>query len=295
MQSLFPLPRGVVVALIEPASGFDDETLYQSSIDAVRTLGFKPRLYRSQKSASLPHLAASDAGRVECLHQAFCDDEARAVFCLRGGYGTLRLLDAIDYELIRTHSKPLLGFSDITALELACFAHGAPIGIHAPMPPRYHELTPAALRRLKCLLVGKSAAEYTASDGLFSIHPGEATGPMIGGNLSLIAALCGTKHLPRLDGAILFLEDVGEDAGHLDRLFCTLKLCGVFERVSGVVLGAFSECADERLIRRMADELVPKEIPVLGGFPAGHILNHHAFIQGQSVSLCTAKARLRLS
>ncbi len=295
MQFTRPLKAGDAVALLSPASPFADISLLQMSVRALKDLGLKPIVFESAEARPKGYLAASDEVRARDLMRAFSDETIRAVFCTRGGYGCMRILPLIDYETIAKNPKMLIGLSDITALHLALYKHANLSTLHAPMPFRYPELPDAAKARLLSVLFADGEAHYTKNEGLYPIHKGRVTAPMIGGNLTLIASLLASNYLPSLENHILFLEEVGEEEYRIDRLLTALKLAGVFERVSGIVFGGFTDCGREERIRSILSDCTDASIPTLGGFPAGHLPNNHAFFQGQNVTLDTEECSLHFS
>lgn len=276
------LPRRA--ALLAPASPFAEPHLLEQSINALNSLGFEPVVYESARATS-GYLAASDEVRARDLTDAFLDDGIDAIFCTRGGYGCMRLLPLLDYGSIAAHPKPLIGLSDITALHLALYHRSGLRTLHAPMPFRYPALPETAMRRLKAVLNGRDGACYTREDGIFPIHGGRVTAPMIGGNLTLVASLLASDYCPDFSGHVLFLEEVGEEEYRIDRLLTTLSLAGVFDAVCGVVFGGFTDCGSEEKIRRILAERIPEHLPTLGGFSAGHLKNNHAFREGGTVTL----------
>lgn len=278
------LPKGAKVALLSPASPFADGALLDVSVNALSDLGFSPVVYPSAEGRC-GYLAAEDALRARDVNRAFADPSISAVFCTRGGYGCMRILPLLDYGMIAQNQKPLIGLSDVTALHLALYRKAGLKGLHAPMPFRYPELPQGAKERLLSLFSGKLAACYTEEDGLFSVCGGRVTAPMLGGNLSLVASLANSEYFPDLAGKILFLEEVGEAEYRVDRLLTSLTLRGVFRDVAGVVFGGFTDCGRPERIKALLRELAPKNVPVLGGFSAGHLMNNHAFYEGQTVTL----------
>jgi muramoyltetrapeptide carboxypeptidase len=226
------------------------------------------------------YLAGSDAMRLADLHAALRDDEVVALHCLRGGYGAMRLLDGIDEDLVRRQRKLLIGYSDITALHALWARVGLP-SLHAPMPASDlikpgRQADEAALFAL--LQRGWRRGDVIApalqpdADMAGLRVPGAAEGVLIGGNLSLVAALLGTRWAWDAtgggQGAILFLEDVSEELYRVDRLLTQLRLSGVLDAVRGVLIGSFTEAESPMpLLKQM---LLPLNKPLLAGWPTGH-------------------------
>ena len=272
-----PLPEGALIGVIAPAGPVDPALL--PAVEALYARhGWRARLYPSCRARhdTLPYLAGTDALRLADLHAALADDEVAAIHCLRGGYGAMRLLPGIDTALLRARPKLLMGYSDITALHALWAAEGLP-SLHAPMPasdlirPGREDDEAAWALLLQQGLPGGTVLAPELEPGE-PVHPGVAEGQLIGGNLSLVAALTGTPWAWNPHRAILFLEDVSESLYRVDRYLQQLALAGVLHAVQGFVLGSFTESeAPEALLR---ERLLPlaRELgkPLLGGWPTGH-------------------------
>jgi muramoyltetrapeptide carboxypeptidase len=272
----FPvLPPGSLIGVIAPAGPTQPESL--AAVPALyERFGYRVRIFPGC-ALRTGYLAGDDDARLADLHAALADDELAAMHCLRGGYGTLRLLDRIDTALLRAHPRLLIGYSDITALHALWALNGLPT-LHAPMaasdlikPGRE-----ADAQALFALLRGGLRAGTVLAPTLLAgdadqprlCVPGRAQGRLIGGNLSLVAALLGTRWAWPAEGAILFLEDVSEEVYRVDRLLTQLRLAGVLDAVSGFVLGSFTESESPDALLREC--LLPLGKPVLGGWPSGH-------------------------
>ena len=256
------------VAVIAPASAFErgpfDAGL--ALLDARYRTEYGNGLFERQR-----YLAGSDDRRLAELHAALTDPGIRAVFCARGGYGATRLLRQLAASAPAGAPKPLIGFSDITALHLWLQAYGR-ISIHGPVLTQLPRLSAATCTRLFDLLESVRPAPPLA--GTATYVGGVAEGPLLGGNLSVFTRLLGTPYLPALDGAILLLEDQGERPYRLDRMWTHLQLAGVFERVRGIVLGSFTAC-EERGADYTSDEVLRElaastGLPCAAGLPIGH-------------------------
>jgi muramoyltetrapeptide carboxypeptidase len=269
-MSFATLRAGDLVGVIAPAGPVQPEAL-----PAVQALyarhGLRVLLYPSCH-ASAGYLAGSDEVRLQDLHAALADDGVAAIHCLRGGYGCMRFLDRVDTQLLRNKPKLLIGYSDITALHALWAKQGLP-SLHAPMPASDlikpgREADEAALldALLQGLPAGRVLAPTLAPDA--PRWPGQAEGPLIGGNLSLVCSLLGTPWAWQAEGAILFLEDVNEELYRVDRYLTQLRLAGVLAAAAGFVLGRFTEAASP--MQLLHDTLVPLAKPLLGGWPSGH-------------------------
>jgi muramoyltetrapeptide carboxypeptidase len=220
-------------------------------------------------------LAGSDERRLDELRAALADPAARAVMMARGGYGLMRLLPFLDPAVLRAAPRPLVGFSDGTAL-LAFAARAGVAAIHGPVVTQLGGL-PATDQQALIQLLEAPAPGVLLTD-LDELIPGRVRGPLLGGNLEIFSRLLGTPFLPDLLGAILFIEDSGERPYRLDRLITHLDLAGVFGAVSAVVVGDFSGCQEPELLREgipRADEVLQERlsrlpIPVVLGAAVGH-------------------------
>src|SRR5579883_3440893 len=215
------------------------------------------------------YLAGSDARRLGELWRALADTGSRAVFCARGGYGMMRLLAGLD--AIAPVAKPVIGFSDITALHQLLQGHGL-ISVHGPNLTQLSRLDSRAQTRLFEILESEAPAETLT--GTATYVDGMAEGPLLGGNLSVLTRLLGTPFLAPLEGAVLLLEDVGERPYRLDRMWTHLTLAGVFRQVRGIVLGEFIGCEEKDADYSSADVLrelaAATGVPCAAGFPIGH-------------------------
>jgi muramoyltetrapeptide carboxypeptidase len=256
------------VAVIAPASGFE-RTAFEAG---VALIGSRYQAdYGSGVFERARYLAGSDARRLAELTAALAAPDIRAVFCARGGYGATRLLGRLGAAAPAGPAKPLVGFSDITALHLWLQAHGR-ASIHGPVLTQLARLPAGTAARLFEML--ESPVPAPALSGTATYVGGVAEGPLLGGNLSVLTRMLGTPFLPPLDGAILLLEDQGERPYRLDRMWTHLQLAGVFERVHGIVLGSFTSCEEPDAPYSSADvlrELAESTgLPCAAGFPVGH-------------------------
>ncbi len=264
------LRAGERVAVIAPAGPFDRES-FDAGLAVLQrrySVRFDPTLFDRHR-----YLAGSDSRRLAELRAALADPGVRAIFCARGGYGTMRLLAQLA-ELgtaIAGDLKPLVGFSDITGLHQ--WLQQQRIGsVHGPVVTQLGHQPESTCERLFALLESTSPAAPLS--GATTFFGGTAEGPLIGGNLTVFSRLLGTPFLPPLDGAILLLEDVGERPYRLDRMWTHLALAGVFRKVRGIVLGSFSQCEEREadytgaeVLRDLAGET---GLPCAAGFSIGH-------------------------
>lgn len=240
-------------------------------------------------------LAGSDARRLAELEEALLDPSVDAIVAARGGYGTTRLLARLDPAKVRAAEKLLVGFSDLTALH-ALWARAGLRSIHGPMVCALGRAEPAHVARWIDAVEGRSPLGAVAP--LVPIAPGTCEGPLAGGNLAVLAALAGTPYAPPLEGAILFLEDVGEAPYRIDRMLTTLRDAGWLARVAGVVLGTFTGCdprADGCTVEDvLADRLGDLGIPVARGVASGHVEDNLELPLGARARLDAAAGTLEL-
>lgn len=265
------LRPGDRVAVIAPASSFD-----RASFTAgLEVLGQRYEVRHDESLFSRErYLAGDDRRRLHELVQALTDPEIRGIFAVRGGYGVMRLLEDLEAALPAAEhraDKPLVGFSDLTALH--AFLQGRHrVSIHGPVLTQLGRLSGGAAERLFGLLESPQAPAPLQGSATYS--PGVAEGTLVGGNLSVLTRLLGTPYMPPLEGAILLLEDVGERPYRLDRMWTHLKLAGVFRQVRGIALGDFVGCEEKDASYSSCDVLrelaVATGLPCAAGFPIGH-------------------------
>jgi muramoyltetrapeptide carboxypeptidase len=222
------------------------------------------------------YLAGSDEVRLNDLHAAFADSEVDAIICLRGGYGTPRLLDRIDFDLLRNNAKPFIGYSDITALHLAISRYAGFVTFHGPLlnadllgnrqPPTEFSFFSMLSGQVKA----GSVFAHPKAFPLVTVEPGIAHGRLLGGNLSMIAATMGTPYEIDAEGVILFIEDINEPLYRIDRLLTHLRLAGTLHKLRGVLVGDVAGVEVTALDRLLKQTFEPLQIPVLSGWRSGH-------------------------
>lgn len=271
-SSLAPALRlapGARIALVAPSGPFDRQGLEHAAQRLRARYDVRYALGIFERKG---YLAGDDTRRSEELLAAVTDSDVTAIIAARGGYGLTRILGALDPAAITKRRPLLVGFSDITAAH-AVWARAGVRSLHASMAARMGAHPDDRLwSRWIAALEGAAPAPVT---GLRTLAPGRATGPLVGGNLAVLAALAGTPHAPPLDGALLLLEDTGEKPYRIDRMLTQLRDAGWLTRVAGVVLGAFTECAPNEdgvtVDDVLAERLQALGVPVASGVPAGHV------------------------
>ena len=285
-----PLTPGAPIAIVAPASPPRDPATYQAGLDRLRTLYDVRPFWTSGSERG--YLAAPDLDRVAALHRALEDPEVRAIFCVRGGYGGLRLLPHLDWDLARTHPTLLVGYSDVTALHLALFARAGWPGLSGPVVTEWSGADEATRSGCRDWCEGRTPSFVDAYDATLSpLVAGTASGPLLGGNLAVLTRLVGTPFAPDFEGAILVLEEVAEAPYRVDRMLTHLHLAGVLDAVSGVVLGTFTtgpldpDKPTLSLDDVFQDHLAHRPYPVVTGLPYGHHLPRCSLPLGLPVHL----------
>lgn len=287
VQRLLPraLNPGDRVALVSPSSAHVDRLDLQLAQEVLQALGLKVHT-GAHVAARHGHLAGTDAQRAADINAAFADDSIRAIIALRGGSGAARLLPLLDYALIRANPKPLLGYSDITALHCALQAQTGLVSFHGPNGSgSWNSFNAEQFRRV---FFQREAMQYQnvpadsdelvpRRDRTLTITPGRAQGALLGGNLAVLTALSGTPYLPDFSGRILFLEEVAEAPYRIDRMLTTLKLSGALDRIAGFIFGQCTDCSPGEthgslsLDQILDEQIKPLGVPAYRGAMIGHI------------------------
>ncbi len=271
------LTAGDTVGLITPASFITDDGL-QRAVTQLEGLGLRVKEGRYIR-AEHGFVAGTDEQRLGDLHAMFGDRQVKAVWCARGGYGSARLLPALNFGLIKRNPKILIGYSDITALLIAITRETGLITYHGPVgSSEFTEFTEHHLRA--ALFAGEEWQPIEPPAGesdRYVIRPGTATGELWGGNLSLLAALAGTGYAPPVANNLLFIEEIGEKPYRIDRMLTQLKQSWKLEQAAGILLGTFRDCEPKdgerslSLRDTLTEQLAGVGIPVAYGLPIGHI------------------------
>jgi muramoyltetrapeptide carboxypeptidase len=226
------------------------------------------------------YLAGTDEQRLADLNLALRDPDVRGVMCTRGGYGVQRIVDGVDYAAVAADPKVVVGFSDITALQMALCCRTGLATVHGPGAAWLDERTgPEAADSLRRAVMTADPVVIKAREGeetspvRLQEVPGTATGTLLGGNLSLLCSSVGTADMPDLRGAILLLEEVCEPPYKVDRMLVQLRRAGALEGLAGIAVGQFTDCADgwgTSIVDVLTEQLGAVGVPVLGGLPVGH-------------------------
>lgn len=261
------------MALVAPSGVLRDLEHVKRAEDNARSLGWNPVL-GEHVSATHAYFAGTDEERIHDLNAALHDDAVDAIWCVRGGYGAMRLLRSIDYAALKSNPRPLIGFSDITALHSAIHRECGIVTFHGPTARG--DLTDFSRKHLVRAVIDQTDSCGVAPDGRV-LRSGHARGRLAGGNLALVAALMGTPWSIDFDGAILVLEDIDEAVYRVDRMMRQLLLSGALERCVAIVAGDFRPPAGETEVdNRTVDDVIAEAaheagIPCFSGAPFGHI------------------------
>ncbi|VTR35069.1 S66 peptidase family protein [Sphingobacterium thalpophilum] len=290
------LQPGDKVAIVCPAS------FIRGNIDVgIRTLeGWGLEVVVGQTVSTAYHqFAGDDSLRAADLQWALDDPSIKAVFAARGGYGSVRIIDQIDFSAFEKQPKWLVGFSDITVLHSHIQRNYKIATIHGQMPKSFESGTEASLDTLRKALFGDNM-DFTYTQSAFPNRPGEATGKLIGGNLAILLSVLGSDSDPKYSNKILFIEDVGEAYYAVDRMLWALKRAGKLRKLKGLIVGGFSSMKDndpafgQSVEEIVWDKVKEYDFPVAFGYPAGHIDDNHALILGRKVTLTTTTESVSL-
>ncbi|MFY3135751.1 S66 peptidase family protein [Achromobacter xylosoxidans] len=303
------LRPGGRVAIVAPASAADGAAL--DAAEWLQARGYDPRIMPAaltRSDAPYDYLAGDDDARLNDLHAAFADPAIDAIWCLQGGFGSWRLADRLDFDLLRRHPKPFIGYSDITALHLAMQRHAGFVTFHGPMLAQdllagKEEPTASHVLAMVGGQIGQGAwIDAPPASNPVVLAPGVASGRLVGGNLALIAAMIGSRHEIATRDAILFIEDVNEALPRVDRLLWQLRSAGKFDHIKGVLAGNFTRLGlpmgdapgQSQLFPLLLEQFGGRGIPVLAAWPSGHGDPNLTLPLGAKVTLDTQRRGLRL-
>lgn len=304
------LKPGQQVGIVAPASSVPEFDQITMAKEIVASLGFEP-VEGENLYARTNYLAGEDRGRAADVNAMFADDSIDAIFCLRGGYGTTRMLPYLDYDVIRANPKIITGYSDITGLINAITVKTGLVTFHGPIA--LQNFTDYTLSEYQKVLVNPSASTVIGAappfesraglidktNRILTITGGKARGRLVGGNLTLLASVNGTPYEPDYDGAILFLEDVDEAPYRVDRMLTELWLSGHLQKVAGIALGKFTDTGGYggnefslEDVFRMRFE--PLGVPTVRGLMIGHVEDQTTVPIGIEAELDADQGAIRL-
>lgn len=282
------LDEGDLITIVTPASHIDQDPVL-NAVKMLEKSGFRVTLGEHVFNRSGP-FSGSDDERLHDLQKATDDRQVKAVLCSRGGYGMSRIVDRIDYSVLKRHPKWYVGYSDITSLHLWLNRVCDIASLHAEMPLNYSdpEFSPLCYETMVRALKGEAEPVrwIAAHEGSFTV-----TGPVTGGNISLIYSLNGTAAQPDTEGAILFIEEIGEKFYHLDRMLTAMRMTGLLKNLSALLVGGMEKITEgEHIFNQTVEEVVMNVVggygyPVLFNFPAGHISDNRAIYLGRAAQI----------
>jgi muramoyltetrapeptide carboxypeptidase len=290
------LEKGSKITILSPA-GFVDKKFVESTKIFLESKGFKVEVAQSCNNQH-NRFAGTDEERIYDLQKAIDDNSTKAILCARGGYGTIRIIDKIDFSNMLKNPKWIIGFSDITVLHSHLNNLGI-MSIHGPMAKAFHEESNSdSIKYLINILLGKNNS-YTVKSNLNN-NIGICEGELVGGNLSTLYSLQGTSYEINTENKILFIEDLCEHHYHIDRILTNFKLSNKFKKVSGLICGSFTELKDSKPgfgknhieIINEKTELI--NFPKCYDFPSGHILNNYPLVLGAKYHLSIDSAKVVL-
>jgi len=284
------LQEGDKVVLISPSGASSKEKIDAVAL-ALKELGLVVEIYE-QNYENIGYLAGTDESKLEALHKAFVNRDVKGIFCVRGGYGCARLLDSLDYDLIRSNPKVLVGMSDITALQSAILQKAGLITYHGPMALHFmNEERKFALDNLRKILFN---GERKIDLGGEVLRLGEAEGQLIGGNLAMLQSMLATEYEYNYNNAILFFEEVGEYRYSIDRMLQHLRMAGRLKNLKAIIVGQNAYCENdifgysfEEILKNVTKDL---DIPIVIGSKFGHKDHHLTLPVGESIKLTLTEA-----
>jgi len=305
------LKAGNTVGLITPATYVPDPDRLATAARTIKYFGLRMKMAKNA-GKRMNDYRISIEERLDDLHAMFRDNEVDAVFAIRGGYGSMHILDRVDYDLIHRNPKIFLGYSDITAMHLAINKQAKLVTFHGPITlSRFTDYTQKYFRKalfqtqpIGTITNPPESNELRPGHPLRTIRPGIATGPLIGGNLTLISNTMGTPYEIDTRGRVLFLEDVDEEPYSIDRMLTHLRLAGKFDGVAGVIFGECQDCGPKDYkpsstipfgLGEVLDNILGAlKVPVLYGLTIGHTDDQLTLPLGVAATLDATKGTLEI-
>jgi muramoyltetrapeptide carboxypeptidase len=292
---------GDTVGLVNPASFLDPEDVDIAKKELAQ-LGLNVKLAAHVRDR-YGYLGGRDADRAADINSMFADSSVRALIAMRGGWGSSRILQRLDYDLIRRQPKIIMGYSDITALVLAIYARSGVVTFHGPVGTSdWNRFTLEWVRRI--LFSGEAVTLrnpwYDLNYRVETLTAGRARGRLVGGNLSVLAAMVGSPYLPEWQGTILFVEEIGEEVYRVDRMLTQLKLAGILDRISGFIFGQCRDCDPEEpdkslsFRQMLSDHIKPLGIPAWYGSMIGHMKDKFTVPVGVPVEIDALRGTVKL-
>jgi muramoyltetrapeptide carboxypeptidase len=293
------LQPGDTIGIVCPAGYMAMEKI-QTCINTLQNWGYQVKLGKTAGGESQNYFSGSDEERLGDFQQMLDDDEVKAILCGRGGYGTGRIIDDINFSSFKKKPKWIIGFSDITVLHNHLYANYKIASLHAPMAGAFNDegYNNEFVLSLKNALEGKKA-KYECPVHEFN-RRGEGVGELAGGNLTLLSHLTGTASDIKTKGRILFIEDIGEQLYKIDRMLCQLKRSGKLDKLAGLIIGGFTDITDtdrpfgKNVYEIIRDIVQEYEYPVAFNFPVSHGKENYALKIGAGFKLKVGKNKTLL-
>lgn len=294
------LNPGDTIGLVCPAGYMSMDKVAECTRVLTEEWGYQVKAGKTIGGESETYFSGTDDERLEDFQRMLDDEEVKAILCARGGYGTGRIIEQIDFKKFRKNPKWIVGYSDITVLHSHLYSNFYISSLHAPMAAAFNDAgyINRYVQSLRAALEGKKA-KYNCEPHVFN-RKGEAIGELVGGNLALLAHLVGTGSDIKTKGRILFLEDVGEYLYNIDRMMHQLKRSGKLAKLAGLIIGGFTDVKDtERPFGESAYDIIHKVIeeydyPVCFGFPVSHEKENYALKVGVGYKLKVGKGKVIL-
>jgi muramoyltetrapeptide carboxypeptidase len=289
------LKKGDTIGIVCP-SGYMPYEKAATCISILQQWGYQVEVGKTLGN-QFHYFSGTDAERMEDLQQMLDNPSVKAILCGRGGYGMSRIIDNLDFKKFKKDPKWLIGFSDITVLHAHVYSRFNIASLHSPMAAAFNdgEYEKEFVQSLRKALEGKSS-NYSCAPHLFN-HPGKGEGKLVGGNLSILAHLAGSRSAFTTKGKILFIEDIGEYLYNVDRMLIQLKRSGMLEGLAGLIVGGFTEMKDTTIpfgadvYTIINDQLKEYDYPVCFDFPVSHDKSNYALKIGIKHSLQVTKAK----
>lgn len=280
------LKPGDLIAIVAPAKSIDKELVLNAAA-FFESKGYQVEI-GEHCTGEFNYFSGTDIERTADFQKAIDNPKVKAIICARGGYGSIRILDRLNWAAFLRDPKWIVGFSDITVFHQHIQCMNLP-SIHATMPLNFAENTPESLNSMLDALEGRELNVEIQSSS--SNKLGKAEGILLGGNLSIIHGLIGTDAQPDYTDSILFIEDLAEQLYHIDRIFYSLAKAGILDKIKGLIIGGMTDMKDtlvpfgQTLEEIILSHFAYRKIPIAFNFPAGHIDDNRALIFGNNVSL----------
>lgn len=284
------LMQGDTIGIVAPASPFDRKR-FDEGIAAIHRLGFGTKFAKGIFERQ-GYLAGTDQQRAGQLNAMADDDAVQALMCARGGFGSLKILAHLDYDLIRARAKPLIGFSDITTLHQALHLYAGLVTFHGPTVTTLARGDEATRLAWRSALTDPDPMRFDLSGGR-TLQAGVCQGHFVGGNLTTLCHMVGTPYAMVFKDALLLIEDTGEAPYRIDRILTQMMMAGAFDGLRGLVLGSFKDCGDTAEVEAIVQRLFGRMgIPIVDGVQMGHGRRNLTVPLGLPARLDTDKGEL---